>query len=63
MQKRKKMSSDLFKNVINKMYLQIIYIQYVYKQDLALNNLQWLICHKMKTNSNQMVQEILLGLQ
>ena len=21
---------------------------YVYKEDLALNNLQWLICHKTK---------------
>ena len=22
----------------------------MYKQDLVLNNLQWLICHKTKTN-------------
>ena len=30
-----------FKNVINKMYSQIIYIQYIYmyEEDLALNNL------------------------
>ena len=27
------------------MTLEIIYI-YIYKQDLALNNLQWWICHK-----------------
>ena len=24
-----------------------IYLIYMYKEDLALNNLQWLICHKM----------------
>ena len=29
------------------MYLQIIYIC---KEDLALNNLQWLICHKTQPN-------------
>ena len=23
---------------------------YMYKEDLALNNLQWLICHKKKPN-------------
>ena len=23
---------------------------YMYKEDLALNNLQWLICHKMQPN-------------
>ena len=40
------MSLGSFKNVINKMYLQIIYLIYMYKEDLALNNQQWLICHK-----------------
>ena len=39
------MSSDSLENVIKKMCLQIIYI---YVKDLALNNLQWLICHKSK---------------
>ena len=42
------MSKGSFKNVIYKMYLEIIYLIYMYKQDLALNNLQWLICHKTK---------------
>ena len=28
----------------------IIYLMYMYKKDLALNNLQWLICHKFKPN-------------
>ena len=25
---------------------------YMYKEDLALNNLQWLICHKIKSKPN-----------
>ena len=32
------------------MYLQIKYIQYKYKQDLALNNLKGLIRHKTQLN-------------
>ena len=46
-----------------------IYLIYMYKQDLALNNLQWLICHETQPNqtkpqySNKTVQEILFGLQ
>ena len=27
-----------------------IYLIYIYKEDLALNNLHWLICHKTKSN-------------
>ena len=42
-----KKSWSWFRNVINKMNLQIIYLKYMYKQDLSLNNLQWLICHKI----------------
>ena len=48
------MSSGLFKIVIYKLsvyksYIQYIYIYiyiYIYKEDLALNDLQELICHK-----------------
>ena len=40
-----------FKNVINKISLQIIYLIYMYKEDMALNNLQWMIYHK--TNPTQ----------
>ena len=29
--------------------LQRIYLIYMYKPDLALNNLEWLICHKTET--------------
>ena len=43
-----KMSSESFKNVINQMCLEIIYLIYMYKKDLALNNLQGLMCHKAK---------------
>ena len=34
------MCSDSFKNVIYKMCLEIIYLLYMYKKDLALNELQ-----------------------
>ena len=27
-----------------------IYLIYMYKENLALNNLQWLICHETKPN-------------
>ena len=32
------------------MFTNYIYLIYMYKPDLALNNLQWLICHKTKPN-------------
>ena len=40
------------KNVMYKMCLEIIYVFDIdmYKQDLALNDLQWLICHKTQPN-------------
>ena len=28
--------------------LNYIYLIYLYEEDLALNNLQWLICHKIQ---------------
>ena len=45
-----KMCSDSFKDVINKISIQIIYLIYMYKQDLALGDLQWLICYKTQLN-------------
>ena len=48
----KKKSSSSFKNVMNKMCLQIIYSIYMYTGNLALNNLQWLICHKTNQPTN-----------
>ena len=41
------MSSGSFKNVINKMCLEIIYLIYMNEKDLVLNDLQLLICHKI----------------
>ena len=35
------------------MCLVIIYLINMYKKDLALNNLQWLICHKTKPNQTK----------
>ena len=32
------------------MHLPIIYLVYVYKDNLALNNLQWVITHKIQPN-------------
>ena len=31
-------------------YLKTIYLIYVYKADFALDNQQWLICHKPQPN-------------
>ena len=45
------MSSGLFKDVIYKL---CVYKSYTYKEDLALNNLQGLICHKnLSTKHNK----------
>ena len=35
------------------MCLQIIYLIYMYKENLALNTLQWLICHETKQNQTE----------
>ena len=40
----------MFKNVIYKMCLEILHLIYTNKKDLALNDLQWLIFHKTKSN-------------
>ena len=40
------MSPGTFENVIYKMCLEIMYLIYVYKKDLAFNDLQWVICHE-----------------
>ena len=48
--KRPKMSTSSIKNVINKMCLQILNM---YKEDLALNNLQWLPKNTPTSSSSQ----------
>ena len=58
----KRMRLGLFKNVINKMCLQIIYLIYTYKEDLVLNNLQWLICHKTKPNESSLLLKLHIDL-
>ena len=40
------MSSGSFENIIYKMCLEIIYLIYMYKEELALNNLQLLTFHE-----------------
>ena len=45
------MSSVSFKNVISKACLEIINLIYMIEKDLALNNLQWVIC--LKTNQTK----------
>ena len=41
------MSLGTFINVIDKMLTNPTYLIRIYEQKLALNNLQWLICHKL----------------
>ena len=38
------------KNELSKMFANHMYLIYLYKEDLALNNLQWLICYKTQPN-------------
>ena len=35
------------------MCFEIIYLIYIDKKDLALNNSQWLVCHKTKPNQSK----------
>ena len=44
------MSSGLFKNAIYKMFTNHIYLIYMSKQDLALNNQKCLLSHKTLPN-------------
>ena len=37
-------------------FLNHIYLIYMYKEDLALNNLQWLICHKTQPFLSHTIQ-------
>ena len=50
------MSTELFKNVIYKMCLEIIYLIHIYEEDLALINLQWLIYHQTKSERRLVTQ-------
>ena len=43
------------------MFLEIIYLIYMYKKDLVLHNLQWLICHKTKPNQTDQISSTYLS--
>ena len=43
-----------FQIYIHKNWITQIVCESLYKKDLALNNLQWLICHKTQTNSRSL---------
>ena len=44
------MNSGSFKNVNKNVFTNHIYLIYTYEQDLALNNLQRLMCHNPQPN-------------
>ena len=53
------MSSGLFKNCyLQTIHLQIIYLVYMYKQDLVSNNLHGLICHKTQLTKQPFISSI-----
>ena len=45
---RKNELRSVYKFYEQNVYEQNIYLIYMYEEDLALNNLQWFICHKTK---------------
>ena len=49
----KQVNSGSFKNVIYKICIYYSYLIYMYKEDLALNNLLGLICHKIQPTSKE----------
>ena len=38
---------------INQTKPNLVYLIYMYKEDLVFNNQQWLICHETKSNLNK----------
>ena len=46
---------DHFTGCIYKMYLELMYLIYMYKKDLALNNQHCLICIKNQRKANQIL--------
>ena len=60
--KKKKWAQASLKNIIYKMCLEIIYLIYMYKEDLALDNQQWLICHKTQPHQTTKRWVVVLGM-
>ena len=52
------MSSGAFKNVTYKLFVYKSYIRFMYKEDLALNNLQGLICYKTQPTNQSTSHQI-----
>ena len=50
-----KISLGSFKNVICEMCIKIIYLIYMYKKDLQLINLQWLIYNKTQPKQTKCI--------
>ena len=48
------MGSALFKNNVTYKILIYKFDIYMYKEDLALNNLQWLICYEIQPNQTKL---------
>ena len=58
------MSSGLFKmSSTNYLFTNHIYLMYMHKQDLALNNLQRLICHKTQPTNQPIYRIYIVGLK
>ena len=49
----KKWAQSSLKCLQQNAFTNHIYLIYVYKEDVVLNNLQWLICHKTKQNQTK----------
>ena len=52
------MSSGTPENVIYELFVYKSHIQCLFKQDLALNNLQELICHETQPTNRKFVNKI-----
>ena len=57
---KNKICSSLFKNFIYKICLEIMYLIYMFKRYLTLNDIQWLICHQTKPVSHNGFKKSLL---
>ena len=55
---QKKMSCNSFENKVTKKHLLI---KYIFRQDLELNNQQWLIYNKTPTNQNKSILRFKYG--
>ena len=52
------MSSGSFRNIFNNIFTNLIYVIYIYKQNLECNNLRGLISHKTQSNQTDPLARI-----